>query len=165
MPHSDGLTDPEVESLESSALLVRNLRAEDLPALVRIDQRITGRSRRAWYEGRLRRALTDTDVNISLGAEVDGQLVGVVLGSVHYGEFGQPEPVAVLDTLLVDRYFGRKGVGRALMTQLTKNLQGLRVERLRTEVAWTEQELIGFLARVGFRPASRLVLELELGGS
>ena len=163
MPRSDRLSDPDLESLETSSLTVRNLRPDDVAALVRIDQRLTGRSRRAWYEGRLRRALSDTDVNISLGAEADGARIGAVLGAVHYGEFGQPEPVAVLDTLLVDPSFGRKGIGRALMGQLTKNLQGLRVERLRTEVAWTEQELIGFLAKVGFHPAPRLVLELEVG--
>jgi hypothetical protein len=33
---------------------------------------------------------------------------------------------------------------------------------LRTEVAWTEQELIGFFARSGFAPVPRLVLELAV---
>jgi predicted N-acetyltransferase YhbS len=140
-------------------LTIRTLRPGDCPRLVKIDQEISGRSRQAWYEGKIRRALQDADINISLGAELDGMLVGAVLGSVHFGEFGQPEPVAVLDTVLVDPAFGRRGVGRALVEQLLLNLAGLHIERLRTEVAWTELDLLGFFARSGFAPVPRLVLE------
>lgn len=33
-----------------------------------------------------------------------------MLGSLHYGEFGQPESLAVVDTVLVDRGFARQGI-------------------------------------------------------
>lgn len=147
------------------ALSVRALRLDDCARLVRIDQALSGRNRRAWYEGKIRRALGDADVNISLGAEREGLLVGALLGSVHYGEFGLPEPVAILDTVLVDPAFARQGVGRAMLEQLLLNLAALRIERLRTEVAWTEFELLGFFARSGFTPTSRLVLELAVPAS
>lgn len=139
---------------------IRALRMQDCPRLVRIDREISGRDRRAWYEGKVRRALEDADVRISLGAEIDGTLVGALLGSVHYGEFGQPEPVAILDTVIVDRAFGRRGVATAMLEQLLLNLKALRIERLRTEVAWDEFELTAFFARAGFLPVPRLVLEL-----
>ena len=92
----------------SSQALVRALKPGHCPRLVKMDQEIGGRNRRAWYEGKVRRALAEADVTISLGAEIDGHLVGALLGSVHYGEFGQPEPVAILDTVLVDREYGRR---------------------------------------------------------
>ncbi len=141
---------------------IRTLRLEDCPRLVKMDLEISGRSRQTWYQGKVRRALDDTDVNISLGAEVDGTLVGALLASVHYGEFGQPEPVAILDTVLVDRSFVRRGIGAALLEQLMLNLVALRIERLRTEVAWDELELMGFFARSGFAPVPRLVLEMPV---
>lgn len=143
-------------------VVIRNLTLDDLGALVRIDRQITGRSRQAWYEGKLQRALVGSDVQISLGAERDGMLVGAMLGSLHYGEFGQPEPLAVLDTVLVDREFGRQGIATALMEQLVKNLRALRIERLRTEVAWDDHELVAFFSRQGFAPVPRLVLEADL---
>ena len=143
-------------------VLVRSLRRDDLARLVRMDQAITGRNRSTWYEGKLQRAMTESDVKISLGAEVDGTLVGAVLGSLHYGEFGLPEPIAVLDTILVDPSQARHGVGTALLDQLVKNLSALGIERLRTEVAWDEHDLNRFLASRGFSPAPRLVLELDL---
>jgi ribosomal protein S18 acetylase RimI-like enzyme len=143
-------------------IVIRNLSRDDLAALVRIDRQITGRSRQTWYAGKLERALVASDVQISLGAERDGMLVGAMLGSLHYGEFGQPEPLAVLDTVLVDREFGRQGVATALMEQLVKNLRALRIERLRTEVAWDDHELVAFFSRKGFAPVPRLVLEADL---
>ena len=143
-------------------ILVRSLRQEDARRLVRMDQAITGRNRSAWYEGKLKRALEESDLRISLGAEVDGCLVGAVLGSLHYGEFGLPEPIAVLDTILVDPGHARHGVGTALLDQFVKNLCALGIEHLRTEVAWDEHDLNLFLGRRGFAPAPRLVLELAL---
>ena len=149
---------------EPENILVRSLRQEDAARLVRMDHAITGRNRTAWYEGKLQRALEESDLRISLGAEVDGCLVGAVLGSLHYGEFGLPEPIAVVDTILVEPGHGRQGVGTALLDQLVKNLRALGIERLRTEVAWDEYALNRFLGHRGFTPAPRLVLELRLPG-
>lgn len=56
----------------------------------------------------------------------------------------------------------RMGLGRNMLDQLLKNPTALRIERIRTDVAWDEQELIGFLASAGFVPAPRLVLDRAL---
>ena len=107
----------------------------------------------------------ESDIRISLGAEREGLLVGAVLGSLHYGEFGQPEPIAVLDTVLVDPGVQGHGIGTAMFDQLARNLCALGIRRLRTEVGWDEHELNRFLGHRGFVPAPRLVLELPLGES
>ena len=146
---------------ESTDLIIRTLRADDCAWLVRTDETISGRSRTTWFQSKIDRALEESDVCISLGAEKDSLLVGALMGSVHYGEYGLPEPVAILDTLLVHPEFARQGVARALLDQLLKNLRALRISHLRTEVAWDEVELISFFGRVGFRPAHRLVLEMD----
>jgi ribosomal protein S18 acetylase RimI-like enzyme len=148
--------------IQPGDILVRRLTGDDAPRLVKIDREVTGRNRAAWYEGKLKRALEESDVCISLGVEVDGHLVGAVLGSLHYGEFGLPEPIAVLDTILVDRAFARRGLATALLDQLVRNLRAFGIERLRTEVAWNEHDLNRFLGRRGFSPAPRLVLERRL---
>jgi GNAT superfamily N-acetyltransferase len=148
---------------EHDRLIVRTLRASDGPRLACIDEQITGRNRQVWYEGKLRRALEGSDVKVSLGAEWNGLLVGAVLGSVHYGEFGLPQPIAILDTILVDQGYWNRGIATALLEQLFSNLQALGISRLRTEVAWNEHVLNGFLGERGFLPAPRLVLEKKLG--
>lgn len=141
---------------------VRTLTKADLGRLVRIDQALVGRNRQKFFEGKLAAALS-SDIRVSMGAEIDGTLVGAILGAVAYGEFGRAEPVAVLDTILVDPASKGRGVGRAMMEQLVKNLAALRIEKIRTEVDWTERELMGYLAHEGFVPAPRLVLERVIG--
>lgn len=140
-------------------LVVRTLSRQDLPRLVAIDTALTGRRRDGWYEEALRRAEQPGTISLSVGVEEDGTLVGAMLGAVRYGAFGQPEPVAVIDTIIVDPGHHGHGVGRALMDQLVRNLRALRVEKLRTEVDWADGALLGFLNRYGFTPIPRLVLE------
>ena len=148
---------------ERSDLIIRTLTLDDCARLVRMDEEHSGRSRSAWFQAKIQHSLRDSDVRISLGTEKDGLLVGALLGSMNFGEFGSPEPVAILDTVLVDHEFSRQGIASAMFDQLLKNLRGLRISALRTEVAWNELDLIAFFEKVGFVPAPRLVLELDLG--
>lgn len=145
-------------------MIVRTLQAGDLQRLVAIDGQHSGRNRRVFYEGKLERALQDSSVRISLGAELDGILIGALMGSVHYGEFGVAEPVAILDTILVDQGFAGRGIARDMLDQLLKNLSGLRIERIRTEIGWEEGDLMAFLRKSGFAPVPRLVLERSTQG-
>ena len=73
-----------------------------------------------------------------------------------------PEPVAVLDTFSVHSDFRRRGIGTALLEQLCKNLEGLGVRSLHTEVSWDDPTLLTFFQRQGFRPAERFCLDLNL---
>ena len=63
----------------------------------------------------------------------------------------------------MDPGYARRGVATALLENLTRNLQALGIDRLRTEVAWDEHDLGRFLGARGFSPAPRLVLERRLG--
>ena len=85
----------------SDELTIRALRADDGARLVKMDEAASGRRREAFYEGRLHRALEESDVQVSLGAESDGTLVGAVLGTVQFGEFGQAGCHAVSNPIVV----------------------------------------------------------------
>ena len=148
--------------LPEDDILVRELRAEDLDRIVKMDREETGLDRRPYIEGKVKAALGETGIKVSLVAEVDGTAVGFVLGQVFTGEFGEPATVASVDTIGVDPPFRGKGVGRALMDQLARNLGALRVDFVRTEADWSQWPLMSFLASCGFRPAQRLCLELPL---
>ncbi|MBI4821311.1 MAG: GNAT family N-acetyltransferase [Deltaproteobacteria bacterium] len=147
---------------EGSDVLVRVLRQDDLEDIVRIDAKASGRPRRDYYKNKVERALRDTSVQISLAAELEGRVVGFLLGSVYYGDFGQPEAVATIDAMGVAPDSGRKGVGRALFAQLARNLKAMRVERIETQVDFSSYELLSFFQRMGFMPSRRLSLEKAL---
>jgi ribosomal protein S18 acetylase RimI-like enzyme len=145
-----------------TGIVVRGLLPEDLDAVVAIDAKSTGRRREGYFRIKLKQNLTETGIKVSLAADVDGLLRGYLLARVYYGEFGNVEPVAVLDTLGVHPGTRGLGIGHALMEQLLINLAGLGVPTLRTEVAWEDDALLGFFRRQRFRPAARLCLELPV---
>jgi ribosomal protein S18 acetylase RimI-like enzyme len=141
---------------------VRSMREADLKALVAIDRRITGRDRSAYFERKLDEAMHESDVRVSLVAEIDGRDVGFIMARVDLGEFGRIEPAAVMDTIGVDPDYAGRGVGRALLSQLLANLTTLRVDRVLTEVDWGDQELMAYLDRCGFKPSGRLSFDCVL---
>lgn len=147
---------PDFGPLARDRIPVRAMQESDLPAIVGIDRRITGRERLAYFKAKLAEALFESDIRLSLVAERDDRPVGFIMARVDFGEFGRFEPTAVMDTIGVDPDYRQAGVGRALLSQLLVNLSTLRIERVRTEVDWRERELLTFLDQCGFLPAQEL---------
>jgi len=146
------------EALSRDRVPVRSLKEDDLAAVVRIDQKLTGHDRSAYYAAKLREMLTESGIRVSLVAEEDGFVVGFVMARVDFGEFGKVDKAAVLDTIGVHPGFTGSGVGHALLSQLFLNLSTLQVETVLTQVAPENINLQRFLYRCGFHPSQRLVL-------
>jgi ribosomal protein S18 acetylase RimI-like enzyme len=148
--------------LETDAVAVRAMRRDDLSAVVAIDAAATGRRRPRYYELMLQRALKLAGLQISLVAELEERVVGFVLASVYYGEYGVMEPSASIDAIGVARDFRGRRVGKALMHQLCLNLAALQISSLRTEVSWADFALMAFFKSEGFAPSGTLCLERKL---
>jgi ribosomal protein S18 acetylase RimI-like enzyme len=153
----------DFEALSRDRVPVRSMVAEDLADLVRIDRKITGRDRSAYFEGKVAEALLESGIRVSIVAEQDGRIAGFIMARIDFGEFGHTEPEAVIDTIGVDPAYAHHHVGSALMSQLLSNLAALRVDDVRTELRWNDFELLAFLQHCGFRPSQRLALSRVVG--
>jgi len=151
------------DDLAWGELPVRPMVERDLPAITRLDRRVTGRDRSAYLARKTAEALRPSGIRLALVAEVDGLVAGYLMARIDFGEFGETEPAAVLDTIGVDPAYTRRHVGRALLEQLLLGLRRIRSERVLTEVEWYQVSLLGFLVRTGFEPAQRLAFEKRIG--
>lgn len=142
---------------------IRTLRESDLDAIVDIDDSIMKRRRTEYFRDKVTSALRDSRIHLSLVAEIGQRTVGFLMARVHYGEFGRPEPTAVVDSIGVHAEFTGQNVGGKLMSEFIRHARLLDIERIRTEVAWDDIVLVGFLSHFGFGPSGRLVLEKPLG--
>ncbi len=145
-------------ALARDRMLIRSMTEKDLAPIAAIDQQFTGIDRTPYFERAVGQALAESGVRVSLVAEVDERVAGYIIARVDNGEFGQTEPVAVMDTLGVDPDVQHQDVASALMSQLYMNLAALRIEEVRTVVAWDAFDILNFLNENGFAPAQRLAL-------
>ncbi len=141
----------------------RPLTAADLEPVIQIDRRLSGRSRRGFFEKRLRAALDDPKGFIYVGVEDGGALAGFVMARLFEGEFGAAAPVAALDAVGVDPDRLGQGLGRALMASLDQVMKTKGVRELRSQVDWANHSLLRFMDAAGFRLAPRLVLSRPVG--
>ena len=146
----------DYEQLARDSADLRSMTLDDLPAIVRIDRRLTGRDRGDYMRAQLAEAMDDSAIRVSLAARHDDMLVGFLMARTDLGDFGRTEPVAVIDTIGVDPDYAHHGVGHALLSQLVVNLGALRVERVETIIAPQDLPLLAFLYGCGFAPSQRL---------
>jgi len=154
----------DFEALARDRAEVRQLVAADLEDLVRVDRHITGRERREFIAHALEEALADSGVRVSLAARREGITCGYIMARADYGDFGRPEPVAVIDAVGVAPEYARQGIGRAMLSQLFLNLAALGIERVETVVDLTDAPLLGFFRAAGFAPGERLAFVKPLAG-
>ena len=145
---------------EDTEARLRPLKPKDFEAVVEIDRRITGRARRLFFEKRLEAALADSGGFVSVALEDGrGKLIGYSIARVQSGEFGEDRRAAVLDVIGVDPDSRKHRHGTRLLEALTDLARKHGVDELRTQVDWSDGELIQFFANAGFLLAPSQVLE------
>jgi ribosomal protein S18 acetylase RimI-like enzyme len=145
---------------EDAGSRIRALKPEDFEAVVEIDKRTTGRSRRLFFEKRLEAALADRDGFVSVALEDGtGALVGFCIARVQSGEFGDDRRAVVLDVIGVDPESRNRRHGTRLLEALVEQARERGANELRTQVEWSNRELVQFFAATGFLLAPSQVLE------
>jgi ribosomal protein S18 acetylase RimI-like enzyme len=103
---------------------VRVMRPDDLEAVVEIDAQVFGQRRPEYYERKMALALDETQQLVtSLVIEVEGKVVGFIMGEVYLGEFGVPETTATIDTIGVGPAYQGRGVGTTLFEEYASHLR------------------------------------------
>jgi ribosomal protein S18 acetylase RimI-like enzyme len=142
---------------------MRVMRGADLDVIVAIDAKASGQDRREYYERKVAMLLDRKHtINSSLVAELDGKVVGFIMGDIYFGEFGIPDTSATIDTLGVDPTFQNRGVASELMDQFIMNMKAAGVNKIYTLVNWDDFALERFFSSHKFVPSKRLNLERSL---
>lgn len=143
--------------------VMRVLKASDLEAIVAIDEKVSKQNRREYYARKIA-TITDPErsINTSIVAEINGKVVGFVMGDVYFGEFGIPETSATIDTLGVDPTIQNKGIASELLDQFMMNMKVAGVNKVYTLVNWDDFALEKFFSRHKFVPSKRINLEYQM---
>lgn len=130
----------------------------DIEAIAQIDERVTGRYRPEVWEDRAAYYIR-RDPDSSQVAEVDGRVVGFMMGEVRGGEFGMNEPTGWVEFFGVDPSARGRSLGRRLLEALLAHFRDQGAQVARTMVQEKDAEIAGFLNAMGFKPAAVVPLE------
>ncbi len=148
-----------MNSLEN--VKIRILKREDLDAIVEIDEKILGESRKNYWERKLE-LMNNKASQISLVAEVEGKVVGFILGDISGWEFGVPDTIGWIDTIGVEPVYQKKGLATALAHELIEKLKTIGVKTIYTLVSWNDWDLLQFFHAMGFTRGDMINLELKI---
>ena len=130
----------------------------DIEAIAQIDERVTGRYRPEVWEDRVAYYIR-RDPDSSQVAEVDGSVVGFMMGEVRGGEFGMNEPTGWVEFFGVDPSARGRSLGRRLLEALLEHFRERGAQVARTMVQEKDAEIAGFLKAMEFKPAPVVPLE------
>ena len=140
---------------------IRPLKIEDLESIVTIDEKVLGEKRRDYWEKKLQ-MMGEKASQVSLVAEVQGKVLGFILGDVSGWEFGVPDTVGWIDTIGVDPVHQKKGLATALAQELVQRLKAIGVRTIYTLVSWNDWDLLQFFHVMGFTRGDMINLELKI---
>ena len=146
--------------MAGKAVSIRHLERDDFAAVVAIDERITGHLRHDYWRDRFETAESLRPPWASLVAEMDGRVVGFLLGWSSGWEFGIRGAVGWIDVIGVDPPYRGRGVGRALVDAFSTSAKELRdIENIFTLVDPGDAQIREFFAHLDFTPGKMLHLE------
>ena len=148
--------------MSRAGITVRPVEASDLDAIVRIDEKLSGQTRKEYWHRRLDIAAVRPPW-MSLVAETDGRLVGFLFGWVGESEFGIARPVGWIDLIGVDPPYRGRGVGHALANRFVSSGRELRaIERGATLIDLGQADVREFFLRLGFQHGHMIQMEQQL---
>src|SRR5437870_2630039 len=145
----------------SDAVRIRAMTELDIESITQIDERVTGTYRPEVWEDRAAYYIR-RDPDSSQVAEVDGTVVGFMMGEVRGGEFGMNEPTGWVEFFGVDPSAREQGIGRGLIEALLRHFKENGAHVARTMVAARDKDIAAFVSAMGFTQAPVTALEKRL---
>jgi ribosomal protein S18 acetylase RimI-like enzyme len=144
-------------------LNIRPLTLSDLDAIVEIDRKVLGKPRQDFWKKKMELINVTQYAHSCLVAELEGQVIGFILGEVSGWQFGVPDTIGWINTIGVDPAYQHRGVAKRLGEEFIKNVKAIGVSVVYTLVNWNDWDLLKFFRAMGFaRGGDMINLELKV---
>ena len=141
---------------------IRAVKCEDLTAIVKLDQAVTGAAKPDYWRELLNSVDHDGNHDLTfLVAELDGRVVGFITGNVRAFEFGS-EACGWVFALCVDPGLRVKNVGTRLFDELCNRFREAGVTKVRTMLARNNDLVLAFFRSLGMMAGPFIQLEKDL---
>ena len=143
-------------------LSIRLMKEEDLDAIVDIDTKVLGEARKDYWFTKIIKRAESRPRDASLVSEVDGKVIGFILGEISGWEFKVPNNIGWIDTIGIDPDYQNRGIAKELANALVTNLRKHGVDTIYTLVNWNDWDLLQFFHAMGFTRGDMINLVLKV---
>ena len=148
--------------MSRSDVTVRAIEPSDLPAIIRIDEKLSGQTRKEYWQRRLEISALRPPW-MSLVAETDGRIAGFLFGWVAESEFGMSQPTAWVDLIGVDPPYRGRGIAHALIDRFVRSAEHLRaIQKVATLIDLAQADVREFFLRQGFHHGPMIQMERDV---
>ena len=138
-----------------SKVSIREMSDDDLDVILELDRKIVGEERAVTYRDPIDFYLGG-EYAMSFVAEVDGNIVGFVLGRLRDPNTGWLQAVAI------DPAYRRLGIGNKLVRALVDRSHSKGAKTLNTLVSLRDQSLLSFMRSLEFSQGQMVDLQRRL---
>jgi len=141
-------------------LIVRELREEDIEEVVRIHGVITQKPSPEVVKELLRENL-EKSRGIGFVAEIDGRVLGFMMGEIKLGSFGVGQSFWI-EMMAVDPKHMGAGIGHAVGERVFEFCKSKGVFDVYTAVRWDSGDILSFFKTLGFDRSNFINLRKKL---
>ena len=141
---------------------IRIMQPDDLDFIVEIDTKVLGESRRDYWLTKIVKQAEARPPDTSLVAELDGKVIGFILGDISGWEFKVPNNIGWIDTIGINPDYQNRGIAKELASTCVGNLKKYGVETIYTLVNWNDWDLLQFFHAMGFSRGDMINLVLKV---
>ncbi|MBN1613956.1 MAG: GNAT family N-acetyltransferase [Deltaproteobacteria bacterium] len=133
---------------QGSQVIVRKITEDDIEDVLAIDRGITGNDRALTYTS-APNSYVGGELGVSVVAEVDGKVVGFLLGQITDSPFGRSD-TAMLILMGVDPGYRRRKIGSRLVKAFEGCCRQKGVTSVHVMVSWQDWWLLSFIKSMEF---------------
>ena len=146
--------------MDMTNIKIRQLELQDKNAIFEIQEAITKhKADKDWEQ--LVEGYINNSVETSLVAEMDGKVVGFMLGDIKVYGFGAPRSGWIEVIGVHPRHMG-EGIGKLLGNALITIFKKKKVKHIFTSVRWDSGDLLAFFKSIGFDRSDFINLEKKI---
>lgn len=146
----------------TSPVTIRNARPTDFDTVIALDLVGAAEDKPDYWRGIFDRYITvGRDKGFFLVAEINGQVIGFIVGEVRAWEFGSP-PCGWVFAMSVSPGKRELGVGQLMLAEMCRRLKKAGVAQVRTMVDREDKLTLSFFRSQGLRTGRYIELEKRI---
>ncbi len=135
---------------------IREIDKNDLGSLIKLYQEFWGDISNLQKMQSLYDKLIKNPDYIILCAEIEQKVVGTLMGIVCYELYGDCKPFIVMENLVIEPNYRKKGIAKALLTELEKIAKNKNCSQVQFITEKNRKDAVSFYSSMGFNPSSHI---------